>query len=162
MKSEADRHWHSSTCLCSVTQVCLTLCNPLRLPFLAWRIPGTGEPGGLLSLGSHRVRHDWSALAAAYMNYRNFWYDFHCYSFTFSRMSYVTPYVTFWVWLLSLRTMRLIHVVECSCGSFFWLLCSIYPFMNVTKLLIHSPVDEHLGCFQFGADRNTAATNICI
>ena len=30
---------------------------------LAWRIPGTGEPGGLLSLGSHRVRHDWSNLA---------------------------------------------------------------------------------------------------
>ena len=25
---------------------------------LAWRIPGTGEPGGLLSLESHRVRHD--------------------------------------------------------------------------------------------------------
>ena len=25
---------------------------------LAWRIPGTGEPGGLQSLGSHRVRHD--------------------------------------------------------------------------------------------------------
>ena len=32
---------------------------------LAWRIPGTGEPVGLLSLGSHRVRHDWSDLAAA-------------------------------------------------------------------------------------------------
>ena len=25
---------------------------------LAWRIPGTGEPGGLPSLGSHRVGHD--------------------------------------------------------------------------------------------------------
>ncbi len=25
---------------------------------LAWRIPGTGEPGGLLSMASHRVRHD--------------------------------------------------------------------------------------------------------
>ena len=25
---------------------------------LAWRIPGTGEPGGLLSVGSHRVRHN--------------------------------------------------------------------------------------------------------
>ena len=25
---------------------------------LAWRISGTGEPGGLLSMGSHRVRHD--------------------------------------------------------------------------------------------------------
>ena len=31
---------------------------------LAWRIPGTGEPGGLPSMGSHRVRHDWSDLAA--------------------------------------------------------------------------------------------------
>ena len=25
---------------------------------LAWRIPGTGEPNGLLSMGLHRVRHD--------------------------------------------------------------------------------------------------------
>ena len=32
---------------------------------LAWRIPGTGEPGGLLSVGSHRVGHDWSDLVAA-------------------------------------------------------------------------------------------------
>ena len=32
---------------------------------LAWRIPGTGEPGWLLSMGSHRVGHDWSDLAAA-------------------------------------------------------------------------------------------------
>ena len=32
---------------------------------LAWRIPGTGEPGGLLSMGSHRAGHDWSDLAAA-------------------------------------------------------------------------------------------------
>ena len=34
---------------------------------LAWRIPGTGEPGGLPSMGSHRVGHDWSDLAAAAM-----------------------------------------------------------------------------------------------
>ena len=32
---------------------------------LAWRIPGTGEAGGLPSMGSHRVGHDWSNLAAA-------------------------------------------------------------------------------------------------
>ena len=31
---------------------------------LAQRIPGTAEPGGLPSMGSHRVRHDWSDLAA--------------------------------------------------------------------------------------------------
>ena len=37
---------------------------------LAWRIPGMGEPGGLTSMGSHRVRHDWSNLAAAAA-----WYD---------------------------------------------------------------------------------------
>ena len=32
---------------------------------LAWRIPGTGEPGGLPYMGSHRVGHDGSDLAAA-------------------------------------------------------------------------------------------------
>ena len=32
---------------------------------LTWKIPGTGEPGGLRSMGSHRVGHDWSNLAAA-------------------------------------------------------------------------------------------------
>ena len=32
---------------------------------LSWRIPGTAEPGGLPSMGSHRVGHDWSNLAAA-------------------------------------------------------------------------------------------------
>ena len=32
---------------------------------LAWRIPATGEPGGLPSMGSHRVGYNWSDLAAA-------------------------------------------------------------------------------------------------
>ena len=32
---------------------------------LAWRIPGTGEPGGLPSMGSHRVGHDGCDLEAA-------------------------------------------------------------------------------------------------
>ena len=36
---------------------------------LAWKIPGMGEPGGLPSMGWHRVGHDWSdsAAAAAYL-----------------------------------------------------------------------------------------------
>ena len=38
---------------------------------LAWRIPGTGEPGGLPSVGSHRVKHDWSDLAAAAASLEN-------------------------------------------------------------------------------------------
>ena len=35
---------------------------------LAWRIPGTGEPGRLPSMRSHRVGHDWSNLAAYHIN----------------------------------------------------------------------------------------------
>ena len=37
--------------------------NPLQ--YSCWRIPGTVEPGRLLSMGSHRVGHDWCDLAAA-------------------------------------------------------------------------------------------------
>ena len=40
---------------------------------LAWRIPGTGEPGGLPSMGSRRVRHDWSDLAAVAPGYGDMW-----------------------------------------------------------------------------------------
>ena len=37
---------------------------------LAWRIPGTEDPGGLPSMGLHRVGHDWSDLAAAAVLYK--------------------------------------------------------------------------------------------
>ena len=40
---------------------------------LAWRIPGTGEPGGLLSMGSHRVGYDLSVLAAMSHNITPYW-----------------------------------------------------------------------------------------
>ena len=39
---------------------------------LAWRIPGTEEPSRLPSLGSHRVRHIWSDLAAAAAGFTTF------------------------------------------------------------------------------------------
>ena len=86
------RKWHSTTVLLpgkSHGWRSLVGCSPWgceesdtteRLPFhfhfhalekemathssvLAWRIPGTGEPGRLPSVGSHRVGHDWSDLA---------------------------------------------------------------------------------------------------
>ena len=38
---------------------------PIHSSVLAWRIPRRGEPAGLPSMGSHRVGHDWSDLAAA-------------------------------------------------------------------------------------------------
>ena len=40
---------------------------------LAWGIPGTGEPGGLPSMGSHRVGHDCSDLAAAAAAVPKYW-----------------------------------------------------------------------------------------
>ena len=45
---------------------------------LTWRIPGTGEPGGLPSLGSHRVGHDWSDLAAAATAKERYFSDLFC------------------------------------------------------------------------------------
>ena len=50
---------------------------------LAWRIPGTGEPGGLPPVGSHRVRHDWRDLAV------------YCISETAQYLSYVTALFLF-------------------------------------------------------------------
>ena len=44
---------------------CIGEGNGSPLPCSCWRIPGTVEPGGLPSVGSHRVGHDWSDLAAA-------------------------------------------------------------------------------------------------
>ena len=54
---------------------------------LALRIPGMGEPGGLPSMGSHRVGHDWSDLAAAAAAHsivfgEDAWYNFNFLKFT--------------------------------------------------------------------------------
>ena len=49
---------------------------------LAWRIPGTEEPGGLLSMGSHRVGYDWSDLAAAAAVHGSSWNLKFCAYFT--------------------------------------------------------------------------------
>ena len=56
---DGDIHWN----FCGFCPI-LVDSNPLQW-VLAWSIPGTVEPGGLPSMGSHRVGHDWSNLAAA-------------------------------------------------------------------------------------------------
>ena len=68
---------------------------------LAWRIPGTGEPGGLLSMGSHRVGHDWSNLAAAAACCWCYHYSY----FFFSQMRKLNHYLIIW-WLSNLVTFR--------------------------------------------------------
>ena len=53
---------------------------------LAWRIPGTGEPGGLPSMGSHRVGHDWSDLVVVVVVVRE---SFNTIFSSFSGLRYV-------------------------------------------------------------------------
>ena len=55
---------------------------------LAWRIPGTAEPGGLPSVGSHRVGHDWSDLAASFLFW---WVFFACFFYFFLFLPLVQP-----------------------------------------------------------------------
>ena len=60
---------------------------------LAWRIPGTGEPGELPSIGSHRVGHDWSDIAAeaaaVYIRkkHKSWFHSFNVYSVQFSSVT---------------------------------------------------------------------------
>ena len=52
----------------SCNNICLKAMAPHSSTF-DWRIPGTGEPGWLPSMGSHRVGHNWSDLAAAVLTW---------------------------------------------------------------------------------------------
>ena len=73
---------------------------------LAWRIPRAGEPGGLPSMGSHRVGHDWSDLAAAaylmiqFKNLRIGGSLFKRQRWTFPLYSKVMPHFLFSPWSL--------------------------------------------------------------
>lgn len=71
----------------------------------------------------------------------------------------ILQYVIFSIWRLSTSMfLRFIHVVHVLVVYSFLL---SFPFTWIYYIFIHSPVDEHLDCFQFGAITN-AATNICI
>ena len=59
---------------------------------LAWRISGMGEPGRLPSLGSHRVGHDWSNLAAYLLTIASFYH--HCLSSAFSKASKLSLFIS--------------------------------------------------------------------
>ena len=117
---------------------------------LAWRIPGTGEPGGLPSMGLHRVGHDWSDLAAAvsvqpilltyptsspvpFGNYKFIfyvWVYFHsvnkfiCIFFVFFLDSmykwFHVVFIFLWLTSLSMIISRSIHVAANGIISFFF------------------------------------------
>ena len=66
---------------------------------LAWRISGTGEPDGLLSMESHRVEHNWSDLGAAAAACCPLWFQgspqtrqWECF-LVFGNFSFKTPFL---------------------------------------------------------------------
>ena len=68
---------------------------------LAWRIPRTEEPGGLQSIGSQRVGHDWSYLAHTHK-----WHVL----FIFLCLSYFTKYDIFFI--IVLCPIKTVHFVQ--------------------------------------------------
>ena len=89
--------------------------NVIKAPHsstLAWKIPWMEEPGWLASMGSHRVGHDWSDLAAAAAK---LWNIFLCCSkYFFSVLSFTFTY-------LIILKLFFIYAVTWSCSFTFFL-----------------------------------------
>ena len=86
---------------------------------LAWRIPGMAEPSGLPSMGSHRVGHDWSDLAAA-------------------ACSFCTPFMENFYHKLVFNCVRnffciywdyTVFIVSVCCGVWNWLICRYWKIL---------------------------------
>ena len=91
---------------------------------LAWRIPGTAEPSGVPSMGSHRVRHDWSDLAAATLQVS---IEPHSQVFSFSISHKIsTPY--FYCWLLD-------HITNNITLKFMWKVIGFFFFFFTSQML---------------------------
>ena len=131
---------------------------------LAWRIPGTEKPGGLLSMGSHRVGHDWSDLAAAAAITLQYCIGF-CHTSTWIRHRYThvppswipLPFARFWTPHNEAASFSQHHLDEFYS---FTLLYSSY--CMTTWYFIHSTVERHLGLFQVWTVIYKAIMNILV
>ena len=120
---------------------------------LAWRIPETGEPGGLPSIGSHRVGHDWSDLAAHSIRWPLYsgLYPlskiiFHCFQLhiLISKLINSSPNVPYfylappWIWVCSAYNCVLMLVTNTysSCGTQLKHLFPAKPFLTLPRELL--------------------------
>ena len=60
-----NHYWLSISVVCTLLGFILEKAMAPHSSTLAWKIPGMAEPGGLPPMGSHRIGHNWSDLAAA-------------------------------------------------------------------------------------------------
>ena len=98
---------------------------------LAWKIPGTGEPDGLLSMGSHRVGHDWidlAAAAAAALNLKQVCYKQHVVGSCF---------LSIWplcLWILRFFSSSCLFVSDVD--AIFWIFISCIVFFSSRICLV--------------------------
>jgi len=105
---------------------------------LAWRIPGTGEPGGLPSMGSHRVGHDWSNLAAAAAAWSFLflccllWFlHFHFWFCWFDSSPFFFFFFFWWVWLCFVYFIYLLKEPAFNFIDFcYGLLCFLFTYFS--------------------------------
>ena len=106
---------------------------------LAWRVPGTGEPGGLPSVGSHGVGHDWSDLAAvvAAMSFSHgYIFPFLlCFSLPFFSQLFIRPPQT----AILLFCKMYIHTKSCT-----WISIALFIIAPKYKQPNCPPVDKRI------------------
>ena len=110
---------------------------------LAWRIPGTAEPDGLPSMGSHKVRHDWSDLAAAAASkivssiVVNKSFLFFFFKWVNEWMSgRLLPIRVVWA-----ETCFSLSILDVKCCLWHWLSTSLSPVVQVPEsLLLNTPL----------------------
>ena len=109
---------------------------------LAWRIPGTGEPGELPYMGSHRVGHNWSDLAAKNLcltqDYKVFFLfssrGFMVSGFTFRSMIHLGLIYVYNVWV---KIKILIYMSNCSSIIF---LKTIFSSLNCLCIFVKKSI----------------------
>ena len=117
---------------------------------LAWRIPGMWEPGGLPSMGSHRVGHDWSNLAAAQSISGGHGFDSKC-NFDLPTVS-LGLLICSWTWDVSSKSLQHCAAaapVPHSCRSSTYHIAGASLFLDVRYLLTVAPVPTILLGFIF-------------
>ena len=111
---------------------------------LAWKIPWTEEPGRLLSMGSHRVRHDWSYLAATAAVLHIRWPKYWSLSFSISPSNEYSGLISFrmdWLDLLvfqgTLKNLLQHHSSKASIlhHSVFFIVQLSHPYMTTGKTI---------------------------
>ena len=121
---------------------------------LAWKTPWTEEPGGLLSMGSQRVGHDWAT------NHTLCLYGVACSGHSMKGNHIICGLL--WLTFLSLFSGFSYAVVRISTIIFFFL-AELYSIVwRDLILFIRSSVNRYLGCFRVLAVRNNASMNVSI